>query len=180
MARQPTHLLSGTFISLLLTAGTAGAASAAWLEPELLGIRGGTNAATIHQEFEYQELALRFRLPWQAERWGWTISGHLNIGGGTLWAGGRKGELYTFGPSVAFGSGRWLVDLGTAPGLLNQDDMNGRQFGGRLQFTSHIGLYFAAGERWAIGYRFQHTSNASIYEFNDGLDLQLIDLWLRF
>ena len=52
-------------------------------------------------------------------------------------------------------------------------------FGGNLQFTSHAGMTL----RWqeiSLSYRIQHTSNASIYEQNKGLNLHLVGLGGRF
>ena len=87
------------------------------------------------------------------------------------------GQGYGTGEYSMYGA--FTVDLGISPGYLNQDEVNGRRFGGGLQFTSHLGVYVGP-RRWQIGYRLQHTSNGRLYRQNDGLDLQMLDLWLRF
>lgn len=155
------------------------AADAGWIEPELLSLRGGGGASTIPQSFDFRAIGLRGRLPWQ-DRWGaWTLRGHLDLDAGRLDSDGDHAELYTLGPSVSFSRGRITADAGISPSYINEDAVNGRQFGGGFQFTSHLGLYLEL-RRWSVGYRIQHTSNAHIYRDNDGVDLQMLDLWWRF
>lgn len=157
----------------------AGAPAAAALRPELIALRGGDNAGYIPEGFHYQALALRWRLPRQA-RWGdWEAATHLEAGAGRVAADGTYAGLYTLGPSVSVRRGRLLLELGTAPGYLSKNGMNGRAFGGGFQFTSHVGAYLML-RGWSLGYRLQHTSNGGLYSDNDGLDLQMVDLWLLF
>ena len=54
-----------------------------------------------------------------------------------------------------------------------------RELSTAWQFGSHLGAGLDCG-RFQIGYRFQHLSNASIKEPNDGIDFHVLTAGLRF
>lgn len=72
-----------------------------------------------------------------------------------------------------------IVAAGWRPVWLFESELGGEDFGGPVQFSSHIGaavnLYHVV-----LSYRYQHISNASLYNSNPGLNFHLIALGLRF
>lgn len=172
--RSPWMLLIAT---ALVAAPQPAAAS---LRPEAIAIRAGTEAFTIPEGFDFQALQVRYRLPWGSDWGGWRVATHLDFGLGHIKAEGKDAGLFTTGASVTLARGSTLLDFGTGPSVLTRDHLNGREFGGWFQFTSHAGIYYQVNRRWRIGYRIQHTSNGRIYHVNDGLDLQTVDLWVGF
>jgi len=163
-----------------LSALLASTAAPAAIGPELIGLRGASSAATIPQDIDMHELFLRFTLPWQKTSGSWRIASHLNLGAGRLDADDRSADIFSIGPSVSFSRGRFTIDLGTAPTYLSDTELAGRKMGGHFQFTSHLALYVQLTRLLSTGVRIQHTSNASIYPDNDGLDLQAFEVWVRF
>jgi lipid A 3-O-deacylase len=59
---------------------------------------------------------------------------------------------------------------------------NARDFGSSFQFGDHIGLgaVFGEGDRYDLGYRFQHLSNGSLQEPNDGIIFHQLRFAYRF
>lgn len=164
-------VLSGFLLALT---GSAAALPA----PEAVGLRLGR---TFDGEVKRYELFVRFPLPWQG-RWdsGWRLDTQLGTTAGTLRSHGVNTAAATGGPLVLIGptASHWRLDLGVAAGLLEDDQLNGQDFGGTFQFTSHLGLRYR-WERWELGYRVQHTSNADLYSENTGLDMQAVELAYR-
>lgn len=177
MAPQPPRRRGAGWLIVAFALGITATASA---KPEAVAFRIGNNAWTVPGSFDYQALALRFRLPWQGSYSRWDITTHLDVGAGAIESDGRHVGLFSIGPSVSFGRGEWRIELGTAPSVFTRNRLSGRNFGGWFQFTSHVGLYWQIDRRWRIGYRLQHTSNGRLYSENDGLDLQTLDVWVGF
>lgn len=176
MAVKPVNWNWRIGLIVLLLHGQAAAGSV----PAAIAFHIGGSADTIPESFDYQALSVRFRLPWQDEWGNWQVATHLDFGAARLESNGTPAGLFTAGPSATFSRGRLLLDLGIQPGALSRDHINGREFGGWFQFTSHIGLYWQIDRRWRIGYRLQHTSNGRLYTHNDGLDIQTVNLWIGF
>jgi hypothetical protein len=155
-------------------------ATATGIGPPAVSFRAGTSAAWTPQQYHQQTLGLRFQLPWESLQSGWRIASHLDLEVSRISEHDESAWLYSAGPSVTLSRNRFIVDLGVLPSYISQDHLGGRQFGGPLQFTSHIGLSYQFNRHMRLGYRLQHTSNANIYDVNEGLDLQAIELWLGF
>lgn len=91
-----------------------------------------------------------------------------------------------FGPVWHYEPGllgrRGFVEIGTAPTLLSEDELDGEDIGGRFHMTSHVMLGFELDrrERWRAGLRLQHTSNAGLQDDNPGIDALLFELRYRF
>ena len=71
---------------------------------------------------------------------------------------------------------RILLDGGISAGLLSEHKFGEENFGGPIQFISHAGISFKLSDNLGVGYRFQHMSNASIYNRNPGLELHMFEL----
>lgn len=72
------------------------------------------------------------------------------------------------------------VSLGVQPTLLSEYEGNGRDLGGPFQFKSHLGLAWVQSGPLIIGLRIQHTSNAGIYEVNEGVSMMSAELGYLF
>jgi Lipid A 3-O-deacylase (PagL). len=153
--------------------------TAAAIDSEWVGIRGGGSAPTISQDIDGWELLLRFRLPWQGNTHGWSVASHLNLGAGRFQGEGDSLNIVSAGPSVSLDRGRLSIDIGTAPTYVSEAEIAGRELGGHFQFTSHLGVYVQLLPPLAAGVRIQHTSNASLYHDNDGIDMLMLELRTR-
>lgn len=146
--------------------------------PEAVGLRIGRS---FDGEIKRYELFVRFPLRWGGSGdSGWRWGTELETTGGTLRSHGINTAQATGGPSLLVGpqQGHWRLDLGLAAGLLEDDRLNGRDFGGTFQFTGHLGLRYRL-ERWELGYRVQHTSNARLHGAGEGLDMQAVEAAYR-
>lgn len=72
------------------------------------------------------------------------------------------------------------LSAGVSPTFFSREKYGPTDFDSPLQFTSHIGLNARLNSRLALGYRFQHTSNAGLGRHNPGLNLNMIALGCRF
>lgn len=101
---------------------------------------------------------------------------------GAITAEGDSGAMAALGLSLSVGdaSERVVGLVGISPTWLGEDRFDGVEFGGSFHFTSHIGLALRIGPHAHIGYRYQHTSNASIEDPNPGIDLHMLELGYRF
>ena len=63
--------------------------------------------------------------------------------------------------------------------LLDEHVFGSDDYGGFQQFTSHLGIALKIAP-FMCSYRYQHTSNAGIYDSNDGLNLHLFGIGYRF
>ena len=70
--------------------------------------------------------------------------------------------------------------LSAGPSLYSEDSFDGYDIGGSFQFTSSVGLDWAFDDAWAVGYRYQHTSNAHLNEPNPGLDMHTVSIAYTF
>ncbi len=162
---------------VILLALCSGAASA--LE---VGVRVGTDVGA-RQSYDSQELYLRTALPYRlGEPGGWQVSTQLE---------GNVGRLSTRGESLSYGGAAvafWLArpaapvsfGVGTGPTYLSRSRLGTRDFGGPWQFTSHAVARLDLTQALSVAYRIQHTSNAGLYSSNDGINIQALEVRLRF
>jgi hypothetical protein len=71
------------------------------------------------------------------------------------------------------------LETGIGGHLLSDTRIGRRSLSTAWQFGSHVGVGFDCG-RLAIGYRFQHLSNADIKKPNDGIEFHIVNASLRF
>lgn len=76
--------------------------------------------------------------------------------------------------------GPWRLAGGIQPTLISDHEVGERDLGGALQFSSHLGAGVALGERIVVELQWRHISNAHLYDANDGIDVQLVNLGWRF
>lgn len=121
---------------------------------------------------------------WQSN--GTHIGGYwdLNVG---HWRGdqhqdiaGRKQNITTIGITPVF---RFQKDnlqglygeIGIGANLLSgYYDNNRRQLGTRFQFSDHLGVGYVFANKLDVSFRFQHFSNGSIKQPNDGVNFSIL------
>ena len=144
-----------------------------------IGLRAGLSTADSEEDFEQYELFATYGLPrsWELTS-GWSLSPKINLSAGALRSGDDTGVIGSAGPSITLSmvQDRIFLDGGISAALLSEHQFGGENFGGPIQFVSHVGIGFKLGDNLGLGYRFQHMSNASIYNRNPGLELHMFEI----
>ena len=144
-----------------------------------IGLRMGLSTTDSEENFEQYEVFATYGLPWSWELTsGWSLSTKINLSAGALRAGDDTGFIGSGGPSITLSmvQDRIFLDGGISAALLSEHKFGQENFGGPIQFISHVGIHFKLGDNLGLGYRFQHMSNASIYNRNPGLELHMFEL----
>jgi hypothetical protein len=147
-----------------------------------VGARGGVNDNRNYEDFTAGEVYLLRDLPWQISLTkSATLRIRLDAGVTVLEAAGEHSVMLAIGGDLFLPLQNEFLEfeVGLRPAFLHDFKIGDDDFGGNLQFTSHAGITL----RWhemSLSYRLQHTSNASIYEQNKGLNLHLVGLGVRF
>jgi len=184
MRRNLGHGLRGAGIVmaaavwLFLSAGVAGA------ELEDIGFRYGHGFDG--NEFDQFDLFLTMDLPWQKTfAGGWMLRSDIEgILGVLTWDGDTAVKpsvmpnlvLTTPGKKVDFIAG---LGLGVMIGDTEFDD-DEHDLGGPFFFQGQAGFRLHLSERYFLGYRYYHQSNAGIYDSNASVNLNQIELGYRF
>ncbi|WP_241687749.1 acyloxyacyl hydrolase [Janthinobacterium sp. 17J80-10] len=110
---------------------------------------------------------------WDLNAGHWRGDRHLNIPG-------NRQSISTIGvtPVFRFQNDRLQGLYGEfgigANWLSGYYDNNGRQFSTRFQFSDHIGVGYVFANKLDVSFRFQHFSNASIKQPNDGANFSIL------
>jgi hypothetical protein len=101
---------------------------------------------------------------------------------GVIGADNEEGLVAAAGPGLAIGlwHDRLMVKAGVSPTFISEDRFGKEDLGGPVQFTSHVGLSAGLYRGLHVGYRFQHMSNAGLYDRNPGLNLHMLEVAWRF
>lgn len=172
------RLVIGTLmLALLLPLPAVAAGSSLWE----VGLRGGTDAAGVECSYKAGEIYLLRAFPWRVDLPGGMLSARLDLGAGYLEAVHDSGGWLACGADLVYSMADGLLELeaGFRPTWLIDQIYGNDDYGGDLQFTSHAGLAVHV-DPVVISYRYLHISNASIYEENDGLNLHLFGVGVRF
>jgi hypothetical protein len=148
-------------------------------QPDHLGVRIGESADSRGERVTAGEIYLRHAL-----RWTWRpsthsrLTTHLEGGIAVLDGGGDTGAALSVGPVGVWSRDgtRWRFEIGIKPTVLSEDRFGTLDLGGHFHFTSHLGIRYQLHPKFAVGYRFQHISNAGIASPNPGLNLHLLTL----
>ena len=131
----------------------------------------------------YVEIAVGRNLSWPE---GWTLlhfcEPELLFGVANMWDEEDE-HIYSFsaGPAITmrpFGK-HVVLDIGSRPTYISDDEFTALNLGDQLHFVSHIGLRLRLGDQVELGARLQHLSNASIESPNPGLEVFGVDLVFR-
>ena len=140
-----------------------------------IGLRGGTSLDDCAGYFRQTEVFSGIDLPWQWEPgFNWSLTPRIEASAGWLSGGSKDGFIGTLGPAMELRKGRFPLTLegGASPTFISRYKYGEKDFGGRFQFTDHIGLNLYVSEHLVIGLRFQHMSNAGIYRGNPGVNIE--------
>lgn len=165
------------FVALVLP-GVAMAGS----EPWELGLRGGTDASGTKENYTVGELYLQKFLAWQLALGDEArLRTRFDMGAGYLEAVNDEGAWLAVGGDLVLClfDDRLELEAGFRPTWLTDYHYGDDDFGGDVQFSSHAGLVWKV-DRVTFSYRFQHISNAGIYDSNPGINLHLFGMGFRF
>ena len=134
-------------------------------------------------ELKSNELVLSFETPWSWQLGaGYTARLQLETGIGAVHGEGEHGVYGRIAPTLELShpDANWSLFLSSGPSLYSEHIYGLLDLGGDFQFMSSAGISWQVAEKWRIGYRFQHTSNAHLYDLNPGLDLHVLSIARRF
>jgi hypothetical protein len=148
-----------------------------------VGFRGGMSYNSNNHCFLQAETFIDLDLPWACNFYSdWRFQPKCDVSGG--WLGGEHSDGFvgTLGPIVELSKGKCPLtfECGSSPTFLSKYQFGDENFGGKFQFTSHIGLNWHLTKHISIGYRFQHMSNAGLWNPNPGLNLNMFSFTFRF
>lgn len=169
--------------TLLLLITAVATTSAEEFRLESVGVRAGFSGSSSGKDFNQAEFLLNCNLPWLwdlGKRWDLRPRLDASLG----WLGDRtdNAAIAALGPSLLLSHGTFPVSFegGIAPTLLSQHDFGAKDFGIKLQFTSHAGLNWDITSWLRLSYRFQHMSNGGLSRHNPGLNMQMFGISYLF
>lgn len=177
---MPSIILS-IVLCLIITPAWSSAETTRRLE---IGLRGGGSEGgyNLKEDYVAAELYVLKQLPWRASLSGSTmLSTRFDAGLTYLEASDEEGCMLAAGADIVLELWEDSVEIeaGFRPTWMPKNEYGKDDFGGWLQFTSHAGVAIKWHEA-VINYRYQHTSNASIFDPNPGLNLHMFGLGYRF
>ncbi len=102
----------------------------------------------------------------------------LDFSAGWLERGSNASAFVSAGPSYRWhmnnsDQSKWFVDFGVHPTFISQSRLEGKNLGGEVFFTSHLGFgaYLDRQRKISLLLRYQHTSNAGLDDRNPGVDM---------
>ncbi len=102
----------------------------------------------------------------------------LDLSAGWLERGNNASAIVSAGPSYRWhmnksDKSKWFVDFGVHPTWVSQSRFEGKNLGGKVFFTSHLGfgVYLGRQRTTSLLLRYQHTSNAGLDDNNPGVDM---------
>ncbi len=102
----------------------------------------------------------------------------LDFSAGWLERGSNASAFVSAGPSYRWhmnksDQSKWFVDFGVHPTYVSQSRFEGKNLGGEVFFTSHLGLgaYLGRQRKFSLLLRYQHTSNAGLNDNTPGVDM---------
>ena len=146
------------------------------------GVRGAVDEAGVDENYSAVEVYYQQALTSKKQiSPGVMVYVRLDAGAAYLTASSDHGGWFAVGGDVVLSllDGLWEIEGGWRPTYLFDDEFGQDDFGGPVQFSSHIGTSLHLGN-FSLNYRFQHISNAGIYDENPGLDLHLVGVGARF
>jgi len=136
------------------------------------------------EEFREYGVASNFRLPWAwYSQSGWGLGTRLMASVGALYGAGETALVVSLIPLVALGShdGKFTLDMGAGGALLSRHHFGTQDYGGFFQFALTAGIGVPLFERFGVGYRYLHYSDAGINgPHTTGADMHMLELTYRF
>ena len=160
-----------------------GLSRAAETTPWEVGLRVGYTFDSPYRSVEEYDLFVRRNIPSMA----WDVTDGIRVGFrgeasvGALHDWNNTSFIGSLGPALYIDLGEhFKLHGGTRVTILGDQNLGHNDFGGIIQFTSHGGISYAITPTAFIGYQYQHMSNGSLYVFNPGLNLNSLEVGIRF
>lgn len=146
-----------------------------------LGFRGGVDTGKVSENMHSYEVYLLYALPFKIDLSEKVLlKTRLDAAVNYLDVESEDGMMASFGGDAYLDIRQFLeLEIGFRPTIMSNYTLGNDDFGGGVQFTSHIGAAFY-WQSLVINYRLQHTSNAHVYDTNPGFNLHLWGLGYRF
>jgi hypothetical protein len=139
---------------------------------------------------------LYFSWSWNAKWFAhgdWYLGGHWELGG-SYWdaSPGRTGNdslgeggaaaVFRLEPHKPMSGFSPFLELGLGVHGYTDTELEDKDFDIAFTFAEHIGtgIRFGDEQRWELGYRYQHLSNAGLGDENPGINFHLVRLGFRF
>jgi len=143
----------------------------------LVGVRGGASFEGDAGNFQQVDVYAGRYLPWL---WGFqnglNFKPRVEASAGWLHSEGDNGFVGTAGPVIELRIKKFPVTLegGVSLTALSRSSFPERNLGGWFEFTDHACINWHVTDQFTVGWRFQHMSNAGIYQKNPGLNLMML------
>lgn len=177
-------------LCLVLTLLTPSPSHADDLRPLNVAVRGGITGVPVlgrdsFEDFQQYDVSFAAGLPWSwYSESGWGVGTRAMASVGALTAAGDTAFLTTLVPGIFAGprDSRLSVDLGAGIALLSRRQFGRQDFGGIFQFALTAGLTVPVPftERFGVGYRFHHLSDAGLYPGGKGVDVHMLEVTYKF
>lgn len=177
--RHSVHLLKYILFLLLVSIACRSGAQ----DFLSVGARGGVSFNGNKDRFRQAEIFTDFDIPWKWNFYSdWQFQPRFDLSAGWLEGENTGAFIGTTGPELVLRKGTFPLTLegGCSPTILSHDTFGQRDFGDRVQFTSHISVNWDITKHIGCGYRFQHMSNAGLAAPNPGLNLQMLYVSYHF
>ena len=147
-----------------------------------IGVRGGMDAKLVEENYSFAEVYYHKRLPWKKQLAPGVVV-YVRLDAGACYydaASDDSGWLALGGDLVmSLMNGAWELEAGWRPTILFDHELGQDDLGGPIQFSSHLGTSVYLGDA-ALSYRYQHISNAKLYDQNPGLDVHMFGVGVRY
>lgn len=170
------------FLSTCLPLCTAPVVADSALSAESIGIRYAVDD-DARGNFESYELFATSGALWhsgdsEGARFALRMEGSI----GVLEGDDDSSVFVGLAPVLELSQADFPVRLAVAvgPTLFSEHELDQLDLGGTLNFTSSLRLHWQITPQLSTRYQYQHTSNASIYDENDGLNMHSISLGYSF
>jgi lipid A 3-O-deacylase len=167
-----------SWLTLMIISITGTTSSAQDILPNAIGFRSSVSASQKYENNKQYEIYSIHELPWK-----WrpisdlVINVDLNSTIGAYNTREINGFIFSTGPGFTLRNvgSRYALDLGTRVAFLSDENLGKKDFGGKLNFISHVGVKIKLDINVIVGYRFEHMSNAGIYKYNPGINWHAIE-----
>ncbi len=142
---------------------------------EVLSAQLGLPVESRNSGFHQYDLTYRMDLPWHSSD---RVFTDLRFTGGMLADDYDRGMVFSVGPTLGINmrKTRMVFLIGSSVTALGVSRFETRNLGGKLQFTSHVGVGVHITDHVGMMLGVQHMSNASLHKPNPGLNMFSIRL----
>jgi len=169
-------------LSIILLSFTASVVADSALSAESIGIRYAVDDGA-RGDFKSYELFATTGALWHSgnsEGAGFALRMEGSIG--ALEGDDDSSVFIGLAPVLELSHANFPVRLAVAvgPTLFSEHELDELDLGGTVNFTSSVRLHWQITPRLGARYQYQHTSNAGIYDENDGLDMHVVGVSYSF